>query len=101
MSADDTEGSSEGGPTTARIPDQTPSTAIETSPAKPPARESERLTVFIPPCATLTAAVDNAIAIAGSGSVPSSLVHAAIATAATTATMDLGTLSLPPPTAAS
>jgi hypothetical protein len=98
MSADDTEGSSDGGPTTVRIPDQTPSTAIETSPVKPPERESERLTVFFPPCATLTVAADNAIAIAGIGSVPSSPVHAVIAAAATTATMDLGTRSSPPPT---
>src|SRR4030095_12160599 len=89
MTADETAGSREGGATVVKMPLGIPSMTIETSPVKPPERDSERLSVFVSPWMTLSVPGDNPISIAGTGSTPSLPLHAATITAATNATIDL------------
>src|SRR3954453_1612742 len=92
ITADETAGSRDGGATADRMPLGIPSNTIETSPAKPPERVSDRLTVVDASCATVSVPEDNAISIAGPGSITSFPLQAATITAASSATIDLATL---------
>jgi len=72
-----------------------PSTAMATSPVKPPESVSATVAVPFAPCWTLTVAGDRAMAIVAEGFVLSSSPHAVSVAVATTTDISLRTSSMP------